>query len=867
MNKLASAGLALLSTTALMSASAAFAQTNDTSFGEDVVISTATRRAENIQDVPIAVTVIQPEALEKQGVVNIQNLGSVAPSFATSNAQIASGSVVLRIRGVGTTSNNIGFESAVGIFIDGAYQSRPGIALSEFVDVERVEVLRGPQGTLFGRNTSAGALNITNVRPDLYESGGFVNATYGNHDHKSVQGAVNIPLAEGKVAARLTGAYRKRDGYVDVVDRNGDKIGESNSVDQYYLRGQIGFEGEEKFSGRVVVDHSSSDSVCCSALEVLTSPVEAGGVFGLVGLGARGGMAAPNVAANADDFDGAQAAVDDRIASSGQVPNPSSNQTGIVAEIEYELSDNADVIYIGSFRDYTADEEYDSAFSGLDLFNVLDGSELNVQTLTQELRIQGNAMDGRLSWLVGGYYTDETIEQNTRFGLGEDYSSFTDALLFAGTGGAFPSLGVINAFGGALPLVSGGGDPSVARTTNRYTQDSKNYSIFTNNTFDVTDQLSLTVGLRYSDESKDGSFSQPEAFYPSCEAQLGNFNGTFPPAPAALNGNLVVLGCFPFLAPADLPLAFPQPALGGAFLPLPRTFDDTFEDDELIYTGKIGYEVTPDISTYASFTHGFKSGGFNLDSTAAIGGADPRFASEEVDAYEIGFKSQLLDNRLTLNVAGFYQDFDNFQVLEFTGAQFQTFNVPKAQSKGVEIETVLRATDGLTINGGLTLLEAEYPDDCAGDQANVANVLTLCGNTLTNAPKTVGILGATYEGDLGNDYTFFLNGSVRYESDRRTSTQAFTVPNGAAIAAAGSLQAAVDVAGPVPFDEQDANTKINLRAGIGNEEDGWGIEAWATNITNEVTRGVTFNTTLRSGSRSAFIQDPRFYGMTVRKDF
>jgi len=126
---------------------------------DDEIIVTATRRAESIQDIPIAVTAILPEDLEKQGVVNIQNLTSVAPSFSTSQAQTASGTVVLRIRGVGTTSNNIGFESAVGVFIDGAYQSRPGVALGEFVDVERVEVLRGPQGTLFGRNTSAGALN------------------------------------------------------------------------------------------------------------------------------------------------------------------------------------------------------------------------------------------------------------------------------------------------------------------------------------------------------------------------------------------------------------------------------------------------------------------------------------------------------------------------------------------------------------------------------------------------------------------------------------------------------------------------------------------------------------------------------------
>ena len=233
----------LMATTALSLPEMAAAQI------DDEIIVTATRRAESIQDVPIAVTAILPDDLEKQGVVNIQNLTSVAPSFSTSQAQTSSGTVVLRVRGVGTTSNNIGFESAVGVFIDGAYQSRPGIALGEFVDVERVEVLRGPQGTLFGRNTSAGALNVTNVRPDLEEAGGFLNATYGNFNHQNLQGAVNIPLAEGKVAARITGAYRKRDGFIDLLDAAGNDIGDSNDVDQFMLRGQIGFEGDSGIKG------------------------------------------------------------------------------------------------------------------------------------------------------------------------------------------------------------------------------------------------------------------------------------------------------------------------------------------------------------------------------------------------------------------------------------------------------------------------------------------------------------------------------------------------------------------------------------------------------------------------------------------
>lgn len=832
MNKIASAGLALLSTTALMSASTAFAQSSDTSFREDVVISTATRRPEALQDVPIAVTVLSPEVLEKQGVVNVQDLAIVAPSFASSAAQTASGTVVLRIRGVGTTSNNIGFESAVGVFIDGAYQSRPGIALGEFVDVENVEVLRGPQGTLFGRNTSAGALKIVNNRPDLTsnEVSGFVNATLGNYAQKSVQGAINIPVVEDKVAVRLTGAYRNRNGYLKLFDANGNRIGESNAVDQFMLRGQVGWEADNGFKGRLIVDHSESSAPVGAALEVQQSAVETAGLFGAVGLGARGGMVGPDVAIGVNDDSGAQAAVDNLISGVSFEPNPSSDQTGFVLEMEYPISDNADLIYLGSIRDYDAFEDYDSDFSGIDVLNV--SGPLAINTMSHELRVQGSAIEDRLSWMVGAYYSDEEIEQDVRFELGEDYGELVGALFFAPTGGAF----------GANPLsvLTGGIDPAGTTMTQNYAQDSTSFSLFTHNIFDVTDQLSLTLGLRYSDETKDGSFGQSNAANTICPATLGSIGAGNVPAP--LVSNVFGLGCLAFLAPADLPQA--------AVFPLPRTFDETFKDEELIYTAKLGYEIAPSVSTYASFTHGYKAGGFNLDSTAASGGAEPSFLSEEVDAYEIGLKSKLLDNMLTLNVAAFIQNFDNFQVLEFTGAQFTTFNVPKANSKGIEIEAVARPTEGLTLNGALTLVDAAYPDDCAGSDTRI-NVTSLCGNDLTNAPGTVGILGANYEGSLTENLNFFLNAQMRYESDRRTSTQAVVLATQA----------------PNPYDIQDANTKVNARIGLTDADDSYAFELWATNLTNEITRGVTFNTVFRSGSRSAFIQEPRMFGATVRKNF
>ncbi|BDW81458.1 TonB-dependent receptor [Erythrobacter sp. Dej080120_24] len=832
----------------------AFAQANAPIAAPDeddgVIIVTATRRAQDVQDIPLAVTAIAPQQLEAQRVVNIQQIAALAPSFTASQAQLASGSVVLRVRGIGTTSNNIGFESAVGIFIDGAYQSRPGVALSEFVDVERVEVLRGPQGTLFGRNTSAGALNITNVRPDLDEFGGFVNAEYGNFDELSLQGAVNVPLVQDTVALRVTGAYRKRDGFLTVVDRDGTDIGDTNDVDQWLVRGQIGWDTESGLRGRIIADYSKSKSSCCGAIELWQSPLVTGGAYAAVGLGLNGGNGQPLVATNRDDQATFERTMDNRTVSANYAPIADVDNYGVTGEFEFPVSDNADLIFIGSYRKYESFENYDSDFTGLDIFNV-PALNLEIDTWTAELRLQGETMGGRLNYMVGGFYSDEQLDQSASFRLGEDFGENVGALLFVPTGGAL----------GPNPLtVFTGVDPAGTTNTNRFQQDAKSYAIFTHNSLEIVDGLELTLGARYSWEEKSGSFDQLAVNNQICPATLGAIGAGA--VPGALVPSFIGLGCFGFTAPADLPQA--------AALPLVRTFQSDFDDEELIYTIKLGYEFSPFVTSYASFTHGYKAGGINLDTTAAVAGADPTFLSEEVDAWELGVKGRTPDGSVTVNIAAFYEKFSNFQVLEFTGTAFATFNVPKARTRGVEIESLIRPTDELTLNLAATFLKADYPEDCAGTQTSV-QVLALCGNELTNAPQIVALAGAMWEKPINDSTEFFVSGQVRMEADQRTSTQAIILPGAAEIAANGGLQQAIDAAPPIIADIQDGKAFVNMRAGLRFADGRYAIEGWVNNLTDEVVRGVTFNTTLRgsgaANSRSAFTLPPRQYGVTLRAKF
>ena len=848
---LAMGGSAFAQDTAAQSTSAQADESADDS--SSVIIVTATLRSENLQEVPIAVTAFNAKSLENAGVRDIRALDQVSSSFNLNSSQTESGGTTLRVRGVGTTGNNTGLESAVGIFLDGVYLSRPGIALGDLLDVQQVELLRGPQGTLFGRNTSAGALNIKTAKPNLNKFEGFANATYGNYNLVNVQGGVSAPLVEGVLGVRLSGAYRNQDGF-----QRSTTGATSNDRNRYIIRGQLLWEPTADLSVRLIADYQKSNEKCCDAVILQETSLVAAGAYAAYGLPANGGVVASGLSAfNSRTTNGEQ--FKDRI-----------RQYGASAEINFRLG-NADLVSITGYRSSRASSQQESDFTNLKVFSTGQGSTANVgtadsftkiKTFSEELRLSGTALDDKFQYLVGGYYSDERIREAGTLTLGPDYQRYISANFFPFLVGA---LGNPLALGPNPALFFAQGRSAAGNfATNADSQNGRNISVFTNNTFKISDSFGLNFGLRYSNDRKAGRGFQLASSSPACIGVLTNPALTNPLSP--LRGFFPLaagLTCFPFSTQQNLPGA------GTPANPIaPAPFSRVYKDDQLIYTGKLTWKPAEDINTYASFTHGYKAGGFNLDPTAAAGGADPRFRPETVNAYEVGIKTKLLNNSLTANLAVFHQDLKDFQVLEFTGVQFVTFNVGKAKATGAELELNARLSNNFSANAAYTYTDARYPKNCAPGVTN-PTVLSLCGNQLTNAPKHVIVAGFNFDHDLGDTLEFGLNGSIRMESDRRTSTQAVLVSGPTVLTTKN------------PFDIQDGNAKINLRAGLGSQNGLWRIEFWGNNITDKTTRNVTFNVPLRGGAfipgalgangagiaRGAFLQEPRTYGVTVRTKF
>lgn len=857
---------------------------------EEIVV-TATRRDQALQDVPVAVTAVSSETIKNSGIRDIHDLTSVAPSLQF-NVGETSASATARLRGVGTQGSNPGLESAVGVIVDGVFRARNGVALGDLGDVQQIEVLRGPQGTLFGKNTSAGLISVTTRSPDLNAFGVTAEATAGDFGERRLQAGVNVPLVEGRLGLRLFGADEQRDGIMDVNPEGENTLlgpagltnqgaHESNDRNMYTLRGQLLWEIDPDTDLRFIADYTKRAEFCCTAQiydpELLNgNPVQILDAAGVPGAPLLYGTGRQQWVANLGGYGssvsvgaplGAQGAgeISARTAFANRRYDANLEEWGLSAEFSHDF-ENMTLTTVTALRDWEGEGGGDADYSQADLLYAPRGNGNTYEEFSQEVRLGGEA--GRLNWLVGGFYSAQTIERNFGFRIGEQYGDYfqgLDNLLTLGS--VAPGLGVTPTGGLLGSLYNGIGTiPAGSGQADHYEQEGRSYALFTHNIFSLTPATQLTLGLRWTHERKELDATFDTSF---------DASALLTAAAAALPGGLFVPGetgadfgnCDTSIQPSGNGVAaLDQRAVAlmrsGYCLPWLRGdldavgYDQAREESEWSGVVSIRQAFTPDLGAYASYSRGYKGGGFNLDrnfSFLSTGGApDTSFAPETVNAYEIGLKSSWFDDALILNLAAYHNAFEDFQLNAFNGIQFVVSTIPEVTVDGVELDASWRTPiDGLSLQGGAAYNDATYGDDTGWVAANrnpitgEATLGRLPNNQLTNSPLLTVTTALTYERPVfGGAMSFLGYIDARYASEQNTGSDLRLSKT------------------------QPEYTLVNARLGLSSPDESWAFEVWGRNVFDEDYAQIMFDAPLQLGvngpTQAAFLGDPRTIGATLR---
>ena len=426
------------------------------------VIVTAQKREQSLQDVPVAVTAFSGERLQESGVRDFFEMSNIDPALSVGKSQTST-ATSFSIRGVFTSSQNFGLESSVGLYVDGVYRARQSAMINNLVDVASVEILRGPQGTLFGRNTPSGAVSLNSRKPD-FEGEGYLEASGGDLDLFSIDGAKSITLIDDELAIRATGFYMERDGYIDVLDL-GDEVLEDR--DRWGGRLQALWLPTDDLSIHLIADYSEIDEVCCAAgnyvnnLQAQQLPPGAAPVFGTD----NNVLAAGGTVIDQDRF------FDYEVASSF-LPTSQNEEKGLSLQVDWALP-TFDLTSITAYREFDSYDEIDADFYDIDA--LIRSNDARQSQFSQELRIAGTTE--KLTYVAGLFYFEQELDLQADTIVGEDTGQL---------------VGVPAAF-----------FPAGGLSRNVSVQDNKAYAAFGQIDYNLTDSLVLTGGLRWTREQKD----------------------------------------------------------------------------------------------------------------------------------------------------------------------------------------------------------------------------------------------------------------------------------------------------------------------------------------------------------------------------
>ena len=800
----------------------------------DRVTITATKQEASLQDVPISVSVTNAATIEKARIVDLLDLQSVVPSLKVQQFN-AVGQTNFIIRGFGNGAGNDGIESSVGVFVDGVYRSRTSSALDDLPEIQRIEVLRGPQSTLFGKNVSAGAINIITARPQ-FTWGGTASVDFGNYNSRQTKASITGPISD-TLAFRLSANDNHRDGYL-TNDTTGNDV---NNRDRQSVRGDLLWRASPDLSVRVLADYNRMREVCCGVVPLLNGPAtQFIGAPPPLGLG--GGIGDPS------------RKFDDHINFNTDPANRLSGK-GISAQVDWKTAYGT-LTSITAQRQQTNGSIQDVDFTGADLANKNQANDIS--TFSQELRLASSS--GPARWLLGGYYQHETLHTgvDTLFGTGirgyaDGLSGQVPAALLSALPPALQAAltGKSNIY--ALELLQSLVTPSVVPggtyfqsgqgILDHYTLKQDSYSIFGNLDYDVTDALTLTAGAAYLGDRKKASsdVTLTDKFSALNLQNVPQFGAIG--LPPNLYGPLGGLQFFYGNTANHGPVNFPNDSESGKL-----------NGNKLTTALRAAYDLGP-ANVYASYTTGWKAGAYNLSSDSRppdANGVGRTAGPEDVQAFEIGLKSAFKTGYVT--VAVFDQAIKGFQSNAYTGTGYSLVNAGKESTRGFELDGAFQPMSWLLLTGAATYLDAKYDSftqapcvafdtvNCPVDPTTglTPNFRDLSGQRPAGIPRWSISTSATFTHDFGNGYAGFLRGEYDYASPTYLIE---TVPMNLATYSQKSVNASV---------------------GFGNRPQHYEVMLWARNLTNYRSIIGAFPTVAQAGSYSGFPNQPRTFGVTLR---
>ncbi|MDB5575065.1 MAG: TonB-dependent receptor [Bradyrhizobium sp.] len=848
-------------------------------YSNDVVV-TATKREQTLQDVPISVSVTGAETVERAHIVDLISLQSLVPSLKVTQFQSA-GQTNFTIRGFGNGNGNDGIESSVGVFIDGVYRSRSAAALDDLPEIERIEVLRGPQSTLFGKNVSAGAISIVTKRPE-FEWHGKAEVSVGSLGLINPRGTITGPISD-TIAFRLSGSINERDGYFKNLVTGRDV----NERNRWSIRGDILFQPSSDFSLRVIADYNVIKEVCCGAETVFNGPATQaiGAPVALGGLGRA-------INDTTRTFD--------RNLVYNTDPNNRLVGKGVSGQIDWSLG-FAKLTSITAYRDQVNQTTLDVDFTGADISNLTSAN--HIKTFTQEFRLASEG-SGPFSWLIGGFYQDEKLDTGRDILYGTDARAYVNALT-GGPGGLLSGLESLQQASG-VPNIVPGSTYFAAGTgiSDHYHMNQRSYSFFGQADYKITDRLTITGGVAYMNDRKAAMSNVvlTDRFSMLNLDNQATFAGLpFAALPASLSGCLLQKGYNPAsrivpagpyaglpgvpvnLFGASLGASLPGPGsspcpsspagtnpfalnalqffYGNSPVHGPVNFPNATESgilsgDKVTWAARAAYDFGA-VNVYASYSTGWKAGAFNLssDSRPPLNGVGRSAAPENVTVYEAGLKAKFHGGYF--NLAVFKQTIKGFQSNAFTGLGFNLVNAGAESVRGFEVDAAYRPIPWLSLTGAVTYLDPKYDSftgaacvdyDTVQCPINPAtglrpNFRDLTGKKPAGIPTWSATASATINHRFGNGWGFYLRGEYDYVSNTQLSE---TTPPAYATWGQSQVNAS--------FTIEDTNDQLELMV-------------WARNLNNDKFLLATFPTVAQTGSYSGYPNEPRTWGVTVRKSF